>query len=216
MSAGALSAWRRWRPLHDRLAGDVHPDRWAAAGLSSGVVGKLLACRRSASTLSRNPEFLVPDAAGGWNAWDAPADAGGWPLLSGAVLWRTGLRFGAGLFHAEIAKVVLRRDVNALRDAIGEDAHRFAIRQAPALRRRFPSPGALRAGGLGEMVVRSAGLGFGCCLAGLPAGLAWRVLAKLPPLCDGLAGEARSWPVDRREQWAACLTTLLGSAPAPE
>ncbi len=219
MSDGSatLSAWKRWRPLHDGLARDIHPDRWAALGVPAGAAEKLTACARSARTISLDPGFLVPGADCGWNAWEAENGTVGadWALLPGAVLWRTALRFGAGRHHAEIARLVWRRDVDALKSVIGDDAHRFALRQAPALRRRFPPSEAVAEGGLAEAVVGTARLGLGCCLAGLPPGMAGRVLAKLPPRCDGMIGEAQSWPEDRRGRWAANLAGLFAAAPAP-
>lgn len=214
---GALEGWLRRRPLYDGLAADAHPERWAAAGVPPEVARKLMACPRSVRTVSRDPGFLLPEFGANLTVCDPLAEVPGWALFSGELLWRIGLRFGAGRFHREIAGLVWRQDVDAVKLAVGEDAHRFALRQAPVLRRRLPSPdgeGGTTGDELGGAAIRTAGLGFGCALAELPLEIAGRVLAKLPPTYDGPAEEARSWPADRRGQWAAFFRGLLETSPA--
>lgn len=210
-----LPVWKRWRPLRDGLAGDIHHERWAAAGISPEAAKRLAGCRRSAQTIAQNPQCLVPGLTDGWNAEEARAEPADWVLLSGAVLWGTALRFGAGRFHREITRLVWRRDVDALKNGIGEDAYRFAVRQAPTLRRRLPVAETPPEGELAESVVASAGWGMGCCLCEVSPWIAGRVLAKLPPLCDVLTEQVRSWPDDRRGRWASNLLDLFAVAPAP-
>jgi hypothetical protein len=107
--------------------------------------------------------------------------------------------------------LVRRDEVSALKQRIGEDVYRFALRQAPLLCSRDALTGGDPASGapLAERVAGAAGLGIGCWLAGLPSGLALRVLLKLPPACDQAAVKVSDWPEERRAAWLAVLRRLF-------
>ena len=210
--AGSLAAFRRWRPLAGDLAGDIHPDRWLGLGVSPGAALRLASCPRSRRSLSARLDWLFPGAGRG--GFETPADddeAAGWALLSGSAIWGVGMRLGAARFRLEIARLVRRDEVADLKRAIGEDAYRFALRQATLLcpRGALDEGGEPASGALAERVAEAGGLGLGCWLARLPSGLALRALLKLPPVCDQAAVKASDWPDGRQAAWLAVLRRLF-------
>jgi len=217
----SLAAFRLARPLLLDLAGDIHPDRWAAAGVPAEAAARLAGCPRARASLSwrigwLGPGWDVPAAdPEGWTGWGAALSArpGAWALLPGARLWRAGRWLGAGRHRAEVIRLVRRGEVEAFRGAAGGDAHLFALRRAALVWRGTPlagDPAGLPDGASpAERVLATAGLGLGCWLAALPAGLAARVRAKLPPSCEPQLAAAAAWPGGRRETWRAALGRTL-------
>lgn len=207
----SVAAYRRWSPLWLDLAADIHPGRWAGLGVSAEAAARLAACPRSRRRLSRGIGWLEASAGDDWRPWDAaPGEVWNWALLPGADLWRIGLRLGAGRYRAEASRLVLRAEVAAFTEAVGADAYRFALRQAALVWRdeSLDDAGAA-AGTLAERALAAAGLGLGCWLAELPAGLAARVRLKLPPGCDRPLAAAAAWDPERRGAWLAVLRRLF-------
>lgn len=203
-----LNAYRLARPLLADLAVDVHPGRWP---VSAAARDRLVATRRSRLTLSRDLSWLTgaptPPREGWWEALAIPECS--WALLKGASLWRAGLWLGAGAYRGEVAGLVLRSEVADFSELVGEDARRFALRQAALVWRGAKLPGLPDGGALVGRVVRTAGLALGCWLAGLPAGVAERTRLKLSPVADPDLAEATSWPEERRNAWSALLLRLF-------
>lgn len=138
--------FRRLRRLAFALAPEIHPERFAAAGLPKSLPASLAKSPRAAAALSLDLSWTGMDVPPVGALWD---DAGAKELdcfLSGGgpLLWRAGLRLGAGHMRGILARFVLRADVTLLKTAIGDDAYIFALRQAPLFwrRRELPDDGA--------------------------------------------------------------------------
>jgi hypothetical protein len=129
-------------------------------------------------------------------------------------LWKAGLRLGAARFRLEISRLAWRKDVRAFKTAAGEDAYRFALRQAAMVWRGavLTDESDLDRLPLGERTVRTAGLGLGCWLSGLPTGLAARARLKLPPEAGADLDLASSWDGDRRSNWLSVLKRIVALA----
>lgn len=212
-----LTLFRRAAPLLVDIVRDMHPDRWQALGISAHAGEKLAACARSRHRLSINVSRLIPEAGDfdSWTIWAKDIDAapGSWSLLPGTELWRRGLCFGAGCFRPEVAGLVFRADVAAFRNAVGNEVHAFALRQAPLLWRdaahSLPGLPERNAFPLSDRVRRTAGLALGCWLAGLPSELSARIRLKLPPACDADLAVPLSWPESQRGGWMRMLERVF-------
>lgn len=216
MTAATLASFRRWRPLLDGLAAEIHPLRWAAIGVDTAAVGKLVANRSGLRLLSLRLDWLSGAFSGergrngswpDWTAWEG-VDAAA--LLSGAELERCGTRLGASLFRREAAKLVLGRDVTAFKADVGADTYFFALRQATLIRNIAGlSRERVGTGGLSDMIRRAAGLGLAAWLDFLPKDLAFRVALKLPPAIDEARHEIDSWPENEREDWRTATASVF-------
>lgn len=200
---------RAWVAFYYALAEEIHPERWRGAGLGQEAATRLLAGERSRRTLSVNPECLAPAWNFSWNPWDRVEGVlPDWAFRSGEILWKTGVYFAMGCFRSEIAKLVHRQDVFALRRDFGDDAYFFAMRQAVLLwAGDWPDAAADAASlPLVEKLRLAAVRGLACWLGSLPVGVASRVRLKLNPELDKLLAEAVGvWDGEARE---TCLKRL--------
>lgn len=208
MSASSdLDAFRRVKPLAFDIAADIHPERWDALGVPAAAAARLAKCRRSRAALSTDLSWLSAgesplSAVVGWS----PSGSGALALLPGEKLWRIGLRLGAARFRGEIAGLVWRDDVAAFKSGVGEDAYRFAMRQAPVLwRNAVLEDEEASAGKLVGRVTRTAALALACWLSELPPAVGVRARLKLPPAVDGELGPVGGWDAGRRNRWLAPL-----------
>ncbi len=217
MSGSILETHRRWLRLEMDVAADIHPERWAALGISPEAAARLTTCDRSRRTLSTRLDWLASDAPDGWRAWQgAPDGDAANALLPGSGLWRIGLRFGASRHRGEVLGLIWRADIVRLKAAVGEDAYRFAVRQGWLVWRGTAAKDGGADGTLGERIARSAALGLACWLAGLPPGLAARTRMKLPPACDGAAETVAGWAVGDREAALSSMRRLFDLSRAGE
>ncbi|MDR0361997.1 MAG: hypothetical protein LBJ46_04850 [Planctomycetota bacterium] len=212
MTAG-LDSFRRWRPILDGLAAELHPLRWSAVGINAEAAARLTANPHTRRLLSLRLDWIGenapenPEPWPDWTAWDGADPA---VLLPGPELERCGLRFGASLFRRRVAMLVLGKDVAAFKAAAGADAYFFAIRQAMLAKKTVCL--SLEGMGEGELpgdAVRAAGLGLAAWIGFLPDDLAFRVALKLPPLVDAAGREVAAWPERERERWRAALAEII-------
>lgn len=205
-----LAAFARARPLLFDLASGVHPERWEAAGLSREAGARLAGCPRSRRFLSANLGWTGGAPEARWEAWNlSPGRREARALLSGEELWRGGLRFGAARFRKEIAQLVWRDDVKALKASVGEDAYCFAMRRAALIRRGESLDGAGSEGTLAENILASAILALSCWLASIPSDLAARARLKLPPGVDSGMAVVVEWTGERLRPWLAALDRVF-------
>lgn len=145
-------------------------------------------------------------------------------LLDGETLERLALFTGIALDASRISKIIDRDSVLRLKNGIGDDGYRFALKRAPFLLNAAAVPGPA-----GEPVdpsrfrehALSRGMaGLEACLAGEPAALVRRFRLKLPrrwperpsgEVPDG--GKDAWWPLVRKvllkevaPEWSPCFS----------
>ena len=213
MIAPALAEFRRWRPLLDGLAGEVHPERWLRAGGGQEAMRKLTANSRSRRSLSLRLDWLggkpVADGAA-FREWQEWKDADPLALAPGNVLWEAGLRLGAGLFRDVATRLVLGRDVSELKAGIGVDAYQFALRQAGLIRELGRlSPDCVVAETLSASIRQAAVFALSTWLWAMPASLAERVVLKLPLEIDTVWRGNPVLPAGQCDDWRKALIRIL-------
>lgn len=108
-------------------------------------------------------------------------------LVDGTTIDRLALHLGMVVEGAALRRVIAGEEVRRLREALGADAHAFAVQRAPLLAAAAGLPGSVEPGDppLIERL-RSAGLSLiGSAMAGLPPEILKRFLLKLPRTARG-------------------------------